>query len=197
MSRQAVFVRPHAVASFREAHASSCVLVGSALFLGMSARRRMIRALLTGAIAQGLCLSVASAQNGCTPPQPDDADLLKEAAELFTTAQHAQFRSDQGLRTLDDSATRTVITDARTCIAIYHGIYANVDRMWKLQPGVSRRTALAVHTIHYFRVGAYYVAMLVPNARSNDARDVVIFEKCDWCVIEGSLRYRAGIVIMW
>jgi hypothetical protein len=80
--------------------------------------------------------------------------------EIFTHPVYAQFRSDPGLRALGDSATQTVITDAPACIAIYHGVYANVDQMWELPCGVSPGAALSDHTIHYFRTGAYYVARL-------------------------------------
>jgi hypothetical protein len=38
--------------------------------------------------------------------------------------------------------------------------------------------------------------MLVPTVRGNEVVDVVIFEKCDWCVIEGSLPYVTGAVII-
>jgi len=169
------------------------------------ARRRrtlfVVVTLVTAVVAQALRPSVASAQSGCTEPYPPyAANLLKSVGDAFTTAENAHFRSSIGIRTLDDSVRLTVVTDARTCIAIYHAIYANVGKAWTLLdgsefPGGAMRTAvLAEHAIYYYRIGAYYVALLESKIRGNEATDVMIFEKCDWCVIDRSVRYVAGFV---
>jgi len=162
-------------------------------------RHRVVRALVMAVVAQALCLSVASAQSGCTEPFPPyAADFLKYVRSTFTT-ESAQFRS-AGIRTLDDSVTLTVVADARTCIAIYHAIRANIDKHWKLPdiagwpPGALRTAFLAEHSIYYYRIGAYYVAILESNTRGNEATDVMIFENCDWCVIDRSVRYVASFV---
>lgn len=161
--------------------------------------RRVVRALVSAIVAQALCLSVASAQSGCTEPFPTyAADFLEYVRGTFTK-ESAQFRS-AGIRKLDDSVTFTVVTDARACIAIYHAISANIDKHWALPdragwpPGAMRTAFLAGHSIYYYRIGPYYVAILESNTRGNEATDVMIFEDCDWCVIERSVRYVAGFV---
>lgn len=163
---------------------------------GVPARRVVLRALVTAVLAQALCLSVASAQSGCTEPFPTYAgNFLKYVGDAFTTAENAQARSSHGIRTLDDSVTLTVVTDARTCIAMYHAIYANVGKVWtrldgsELPAGAMRTAFLAEHSIYYYRIGAYYVAILESNIRGNEATDVMVFEKCDWCVVDRSVRY--------
>jgi len=164
--------------------------------------RRVVRALVTAVVAQALCLSVASAQSGCTKPYPPyAADFLKYVRGTITTDENTRLRSAIGIRTLDDSATLTVVTDARTCNAIYHAIYANIFKHWRLLDGselpVAKRTAfLAANSIYYYRVGEYYVAILESNVRGNEATDVMIFEKCDWCVIDRSVRYVASFVFI-
>ena len=165
-------------------------------------RERVVRALVMAVVAQALCLSVATAQSGCTKPYSSyAADFLKSVRDQFTTAENGQSRSDRGIRTLDDSVTLTVVTDARTCIAIYHAIYANVDKHWKRLdgsdlPAAIRPALLAAQSIYYYRIGPYYVAILESNTRGNEATDVMVFEQCDWCVIERSVRYVAGFLFI-
>lgn len=169
---------------------------------GVPLRQRVAGALVTAVVAQALCLSVASAQSGCTKPYPSyAADFLKSVRDQFTTAENAQSRADRGIRTLDDSVTLTVVTDARTCIAIYHAIYANVDKHWKRMdgsdvPAAMRPTLLAAQSIYYYRIGPYLVAILESNTRGNEATDVMVFEQCDWCVIDRSVRYVAGFLFI-
>jgi len=83
--------------------------------------------------------------------------------------------------TLDSGVTKTVITDPRICNAIYARIYQNIDSLWKLPAGEDRSAALASQSIHYFRVGDYYAAMLMDNGSGplvvNGWAQVIIFDR--------------------
>jgi hypothetical protein len=82
---------------------------------------------------------------------------------------------------LSSGVTKTIVTDAASCNAIYAGILANIDSMWALPAGSDKSAALATQSIHYFRVGDYYAAMIVSNGGGvfalNGWADVMIFNR--------------------
>jgi hypothetical protein len=144
-------------------------------------RRSLVRSLLLAAMAQGLCVATASAQHGCPTPGPHEDLVRDRVADVFTTAEFAVPRSRFPMPTLDSGVTKAVITDPRICNAIYARIYRNIDKLWKLPAGADRSAALAGESIHYFRVGTYYAAMLVDNGGGqfvlNGWAQVIIFDR--------------------
>jgi hypothetical protein len=137
--------------------------------------------LLVAVLAHGLAFGVARAQNGCPTPSPHEAILRDHVADALTSRGFSDARSDVGVPALDSGVTKTIITDAAACNAIYAAILTNIDSMWALPAGADKSAALATQSIHYFRVGDYYAAMIVSNGGGVFAlggwADVMIFDR--------------------
>jgi hypothetical protein len=88
-------------------------------------------------------------------------------AERVTSAIYASTRSTLRIPTLDDSVTKTVVTDAGVCNAMRRAVYRNLESVWKLPADADRTAILASLSIHYFRVGDYVAAMLMDNGKND------------------------------
>jgi hypothetical protein len=140
------------------------------------------RSLLMVVVAQGVCAAAAYAQNGCPTPVAREETIRNRVADIFISPDFASSRSRLGIHTLNSGVTKTILTDATACNAIYTGIYNNIDSMIGPPGGTDVTTILSKYAIHYFRVGDYYAAMLIakPNgvlAQVNGWASVMIFNR--------------------
>jgi hypothetical protein len=141
----------------------------------------LVRSSLIAVLAQGLCFAAASAQGGCRTPDTNEEKVRNRVADIFISSDFAEARAGLGIHTLSSGVTKTIITDAASCNAIYAGILTNIDSLWTLPAGADKSAALATQSIHYFRVGDYYAAMIVSNGGGVFAlggwADVMIFNR--------------------
>jgi hypothetical protein len=126
-------------------------------------------------------LTTASAQHGCPTPGPAEWAVRDHVADAVNSHDFSEARSRLGMPTLDSDTTKTIITDAAVCNAIYKGIYDNLARLWKLPAGADKTAALATQSIHYFRIGDYYAAevMSAPDGQLvlNGWASVMVFDR--------------------
>jgi hypothetical protein len=144
-------------------------------------RARWFARALVAVVACVLPLAAASAQHGCPTTWPQEWIIRDHVADAVNSHDFSIARSRLGMPALDSDTTKTIITDGVVCNAIYKAIYDNLASMWTLPAGADKTAALASQSIHYFRVGDYYAAEIMPAPDGqlvlNGWADVMIFER--------------------